>query len=89
MWFIPHYLRSGRISQKSELSNYMLSKSTEVRSEQPLASAYVLHLYKLHELHISCCGNHLSQRQMITQTVNLLVGYQVGNSQENLTRSLC
>ena len=36
----------------------------------------------------SCCGNHLSQRQMITQTVNLLVGYQVGNSQENLTRSL-
>jgi len=35
------------------------------------------------------CGNHLSQRQMITQAVNLLVGYQVGNSQENLTRSLC
>ena len=35
-----------------------------------------------------CCGNHLSQRQMITQTVNLLVGYQVGNSQENSTRSL-
>ena len=34
------------------------------------------------------CGNHLSQRQMITQMVNLLVGYQVGNSQENLTRSL-
>jgi len=27
-----------------------------------------------------CCGNHLSQRQMITQMVNLLVGYQVGNS---------
>ena len=25
---------------------------------------------------------------MITQTVNLLVGYQVGNSQENSTRSL-
>ena len=23
----------------------------------------------------SCCGNHLSQRQMITQAVNLLVGY--------------
>ena len=38
---------------------------------------------------LQCCGNHLSQRQMITQTVNLLVGYQVGNSQENLTRSLC
>jgi len=38
---------------------------------------------------IRCCGNHLSQRQMITQTVNLLVGYQVGNSQENSTRSLC
>ena len=36
-----------------------------------------------------CCGNYLSQRQMITQTVNLLVGYQVGNSQENSTRSLC
>ena len=36
----------------------------------------------------SCCGNHLSQRQMITQMVNLLVGYQVGNSQENSTRSL-
>jgi len=30
-----------------------------------------------------------SQRQMITQTVNLLVGYQVGNLQENSTRSLC
>ena len=36
----------------------------------------------------NCCGNHLSQRQMITQAVNLLVGYQVGNSQENSTRSL-
>ena len=36
-----------------------------------------------------CCDNHLSQRQIITQTVNLLVGYQVGNSQENSTRSLC
>jgi len=36
-----------------------------------------------------CCGNHLSRRQMITQMVNLLVGYQVGNSQENSTRSLC
>jgi len=35
-----------------------------------------------------CCGNHLSQRQMITQTVNLLVRYQVGNSQENSTKSL-
>jgi len=35
-----------------------------------------------------CCGNHLSQRQMIIQTANLLVGYQVGNSQENSTRSL-
>ena len=35
-----------------------------------------------------CCSNHLSQRQMITQMVNLLVGYQVGNLQENLTRSL-
>ena len=35
-----------------------------------------------------CCGNYLSQRQMITQVVNLLVGYQVGNSQENSTRSL-
>ena len=35
-----------------------------------------------------CCGNHLSERQMITQAVNLLVGYQVGNSQENSTRSL-
>jgi len=35
-----------------------------------------------------CCGNHLLQRQMITQMVNLLVGYQVGNSQENSTRSL-
>ena len=35
-----------------------------------------------------CCGNHLSQRQMITQAVNLLMGYQVGNSQENSTRSL-
>jgi len=37
---------------------------------------------------VECCGNHLSQRQMITQIVNLLVGYQVGNSQENSTRSL-
>jgi len=35
-----------------------------------------------------CCGNHLSRKQMITQMVNLLVGYQVGNSQENSTRSL-
>ena len=36
-----------------------------------------------------CCDNHLLQGQMITQAVNLLVGYQVGNSQENSTRSLC
>ena len=41
------------------------------------------------DLSAHCCGNHLSQRQIITQTVNLLVGYQVGNSQENSTRSLC
>ena len=39
-------------------------------------------------LYVLCCGNHLSQRQIITQMVNLLVGYQVGNSQENSTRSL-
>jgi len=30
MWFTPHYLRSKRVSQKSELSDYMLSKNTEV-----------------------------------------------------------
>ena len=35
-----------------------------------------------------CCDNHLSQGQMIIQGVNLLSGYLVGNSQENLTRSL-
>ena len=35
-----------------------------------------------------CCSNHLLQRQIITQAINLLVGYQVGNSQENSTRSL-
>ena len=56
MWFTPYYLRSGRISQKSELSNYVLSKNIEVVSKQPLASAYVLHLYKSHELHISDQG---------------------------------
>ena len=50
--------------------------------------AIVSHKMKQTLTHV-CCGNHLSQRQMITQTVNLLVGYQVENSQENLTRSLC
>ena len=35
-----------------------------------------------------CCGNHLSPKQVISQTVNLLVGYLVGSSQENSTRSL-
>jgi len=43
----------------------------------------------LKELNDVCCGNHLSQRQIITQTVNLLVRYQVENLQENSTRSLC
>ena len=46
-------------------------------------------LFKMTHFVTTCCGNHLSQRQMITQAVNLLVGYQVGNSQENSTRSLC
>ena len=38
--------------------------------------------------HLLCCGNHLSQRQVTSQTVNLLIGYLVGCSQENSTRSL-
>ena len=33
---------------------------------------------------ITCCGNHLSQRQMITQAVNLLEWI----SSENFTREL-
>ena len=37
-----------------------------------------------------CCGNHLLQWQMTAQgSKSLKMGYQVGNSQENLTRSLC
>ena len=48
-------------------------------SETPLSSNIITS---------ECCGNYLSQRQMITQVVNLLMGYQVGNSQENSTRSL-
>ena len=35
-----------------ELSNYMLSKNTEFRLEQSLASAYILYFYKLHGLYI-------------------------------------
>ena len=36
------------------------------------------------------CGNHLSQWQMTTQgSKSLKMEYQVGNSQENSTRSLC
>ena len=39
---------------------------------------------------IWCCGNHLSQWQMTIQGSKFLkMGYQVGNSQENSTRSLC
>jgi len=38
----------------------------------------------------NCCGNHLSQWQMTAQgSKSLKMGYQVGNSQENSTRSLC
>jgi len=40
------YLRSP------ELSNYALSKNVKSRSEQPLASAYILYLYKLYRLYI-------------------------------------
>ena len=53
--------------------------------DKELSIYYPLYIY----MAPGCYSNHLSQRQMITQTVNLLVGYQVGNSQENSTRSLC
>ena len=35
-----------------ELSNYALSKNVKSRSEQPLALAYILYLYKLYRLYI-------------------------------------
>ena len=54
----------------------------QVRITRGLNKKSLIHSY-------TCCGNHLLQRQMITQAVNLLVEYQVGNSQENSTRSLC
>ena len=56
--------------------NYMLFKNIKDESEQPLASVY-------------CCGNHLSQWQMIAQVSKSQSGYIVGSSQENSTRSLC
>ena len=38
----------------------------------------------------TCCSNHLSQWQMTVQgSKSLKMGYQVGNSQENSTKSLC
>ena len=58
---------------------------TETTLAQPIVLSYPQPNSMLYS---RCCGSHLSQRQMITQTVNLLVGYQVGNSQENSTRSL-
>ena len=36
-----------------------------------------------------CCGNHLSQWQMIAQASKSQSGYNIGSSQENSTRSLC
>ena len=36
-----------------------------------------------------CCDNHLLQWQMIAQVSKSQSGYDVGISQENLTRSLC
>ena len=39
--------------KSSELSNFVLFKNVEDRSEYSLASAYMLYLYKLHKSHIS------------------------------------
>jgi len=39
--------------ESPEISNYVLSKNIQGRSEQPLALAYVLHPYKLYGSHIS------------------------------------
>ena len=48
--------------------------------------------HKLHSACIStisgCCSNHLSQWQMIVQASKSQSGYDMGSSQENLTRSL-
>jgi len=43
---LEEYLRS------LELSKYALSKNIEGKSEQPSASAYMLHLHELHRSHI-------------------------------------
>ena len=47
------YPRSGRASQKSRISDYILSKNIKDKSEQSLALAYILYLYESYRLHIS------------------------------------
>ena len=46
------YLRSKRHLGSPKLVSYTLSKNAEDRSEQPLASAYILYLYKSHRSYI-------------------------------------
>ena len=45
-----------------KLSNFALSKNTEDKAKQPLALAYILHLYKLH-------GSYISDWELGTQKV--------------------
>ena len=47
------YPRSGRASQKSRISDYVLSKNIKDKSEQSLALAYILYLYESYRLYIS------------------------------------
>ena len=87
--FISVTYYSGHIYSNLQIILSSHPHSPTFSSINQLFLLYLRYPYQTFANFIDCCGNHLSQRQMITQTVNLLVGYQVGNSQENLTRSLC
>ena len=52
MWFTSYYLRSNEVSQESKISCYALFKNVKDRLRQSLALAYILYLYKLHQLYI-------------------------------------
>jgi len=57
--------------------------TTEGTSAKELARLFRDNVWKLHGL---CCGNHLSQGQMITQTVNLLEWISSGNFTRELNK---
>ena len=80
-WFTSYYLRFEKGQLRCEvLSYFVLFENMEVRVEQSVALAYVLCLYKLHQLYISdwklgtqWIGNHQKMIRYVIANIRKVV----------------